>query len=149
MNFSRNRLIDRRKEIKGSTAVVLPRSSPDKAPPLRGGVLGRQQLRVTQHRDGRLRALAVTTATRSDALPDIPTVAEFEPNYEASNWFGICAPNAAPPEIVDKLNKEINAALADRKIKARLANLGSVPLALSRLPTSASSSLRKPRSGAR
>jgi tripartite-type tricarboxylate transporter receptor subunit TctC len=82
-------------------------------------------------RDGRLRALAVTTATRSDALPDIPTVAEFVPDYEASNWFGICAPNATPAEIVDKLNKEINAALADHKIKARLADLGSVPLALS------------------
>ena len=81
-------------------------------------------------RDGRLRALAVTTAARSDALPDIPTVAEFVPNYEASNWFGICAPNATPVEIVDKLNEEINAALADHKIKARLADLGSVPLSL-------------------
>ena len=82
-------------------------------------------------RDGRLRALAVTTATRSDMLPDIPTVAEFVPNYEASNWFGMCAPNATPAEIVEKLNKEINAALAAHKIKARLADLGSVPLALS------------------
>ena len=82
-------------------------------------------------RDGRLRALAVTTATRSDTLPDIPTVAEFVPNYEASNWFGMCAPNATPAEIVEKLNKEINAALAAHKIKARLADLGSVPLALS------------------
>jgi tripartite-type tricarboxylate transporter receptor subunit TctC len=82
-------------------------------------------------RDGRLRALAVTTAARSDALPDIPTVAEFVPNYEASNWFGICAPNATPVEIVDKLNEEINAALADHKIKARLADLGSVQLSLS------------------
>jgi tripartite-type tricarboxylate transporter receptor subunit TctC len=82
-------------------------------------------------RDGRLRALAVTTATRSDTLPDIPTVAEFVPNYEASNWFGMCAPNATPTEIVERLNKEINAALADHKIKARLADLGSVPLALS------------------
>ena len=81
-------------------------------------------------RDGRLRALAVTTAARSDALPDIPTVAEFVPNYEASNWFGICAPNATPVEIDDKLNEEINAALADHKIKARLADLGSVPLSL-------------------
>jgi len=81
-------------------------------------------------RDGRLRALAVTTAARSDALPDIPTVAEFVPDYEASNWFGICAPNATPVEIVDKLNEEINAALADHKIKARLADLGSVPLSL-------------------
>jgi tripartite-type tricarboxylate transporter receptor subunit TctC len=82
-------------------------------------------------RDGRLRALAVTAATRSDALPDIPTVAEFVPGYEASNWFGICAPNATSTEIVDKLNKEINAGLTDDKIKGRLADLGSIPLALS------------------
>ena len=76
-------------------------------------------------RAGRLRALAVTTATRADALPDIPTVAEFVSGYEASNWFGVCAPNATPAEIVEKLNKEINAGLADPKMKARLADLGS------------------------
>src|SRR5262249_23481430 len=69
---------------------------------------------------GRLRALAVTTATRSDALPDIPTVGEFVPGYEASNWFGVGAPKATSAEIVAKLNKEINAGLADPKIKARL-----------------------------
>ena len=79
-------------------------------------------------RDGRLRALAVTTATRSELLPDIPTVAEFVPDYEASNWFGVCAPNATPAEIVEKLNKEINAGLADPKIKARLADLGASTL---------------------
>ena len=73
---------------------------------------------------GKLRALAVTTATRSEALPDIPTVGEFVPGYEASSWFGIGAPKNTPAEIVDKLNKEINAALADPKIKARLAELG-------------------------
>jgi tripartite-type tricarboxylate transporter receptor subunit TctC len=82
-------------------------------------------------RSGRLRALAVTAATRSDALPDIPTVGEFLPGYEASNWFGVCAPNATPAEIVEKLNKEINAGLADPKIKARLADLGGDVLALS------------------
>jgi tripartite-type tricarboxylate transporter receptor subunit TctC len=82
-------------------------------------------------RAGRLRALAVTAATRSDALPDIPTVGEFLPGYEASNWFGVCAPNATPAEIVEKLNKEINAGLADPKIKARLADLGGDVLALS------------------
>ena len=70
-------------------------------------------------RDGRLRALAITTAARADALPDIPTVAEFVPNYEASNWFGMCAPKATPAEIVDKFNKGVNAALADPKMKAR------------------------------
>jgi tripartite-type tricarboxylate transporter receptor subunit TctC len=79
-------------------------------------------------RAGRLRALAVTTATRSDALPDIPTVAEFVPGYEASAWFGVGAPKATPAEIVDKLNKEINAALADPKMKARLADLGGTPV---------------------
>jgi tripartite-type tricarboxylate transporter receptor subunit TctC len=77
---------------------------------------------------GRLRALAVTAATRSDALPDIPTVGEFVLDYD---WFGVCAPKATPAEIVDKLNKEINASLAEPKIKARLADLGGAVLALS------------------
>jgi tripartite-type tricarboxylate transporter receptor subunit TctC len=76
----------------------------------------------------RLRALAVTTATRSEALPDLPTVAEFVPGYEASNWYGVGAPKATPAEIVDKLNKEINAGLADRKLNARLADLGGAVL---------------------
>ena len=76
---------------------------------------------------GRLRALAVTTATRSDALPDIPTVGEFVAGYEASAWLGIGAPKATPVKIVDKLNKEINAALADPKMKAKLADLGGTP----------------------
>ena len=80
-------------------------------------------------RAGKLRALAVTTATRSEALPDIPTVGEFVPGYEASAWFGIGAPKNTPAEIVDKLNKEINAGLADPKIKARLADLGGTVLA--------------------
>ena len=75
---------------------------------------------------GKLRALAVTTATRSDALPDIPTVADFVPGYEASNWYGVGAPKNTPGEIVDKLNKEINAGLSDPKIKARLADLGAM-----------------------
>jgi tripartite-type tricarboxylate transporter receptor subunit TctC len=82
-------------------------------------------------RAGRLRALAVTTATRSETLPDLPTVGEFVPGYEASTWFGVGAPKATPAEIVEKLNKEINAGLADSKIKARLADLGGGPLALS------------------
>jgi tripartite-type tricarboxylate transporter receptor subunit TctC len=80
---------------------------------------------------GKLRALAVTTATRSEVLPDIPTVGDFVPGYEASAWFGIGAPNDTPAEIVDKLNREINAALADLKIKARLADEGGGQLALS------------------
>ena len=82
-------------------------------------------------RAGRLRALAVTTATRSDALPGIPTVDEFVPGYEASSWYGVGAPKATPAEIVEKLNKEINAGLADPKLKARLADLGGDALALS------------------
>jgi tripartite-type tricarboxylate transporter receptor subunit TctC len=79
-------------------------------------------------RAGKLRALAVTTAARSEALPDIATVAEFVPSYEASTWAGVGAPKATPAEIVEKLNKEINAALADPKIKARLADLGGTVL---------------------
>jgi len=82
-------------------------------------------------RAGQLRALAVVTATRSDALPDIPAMAEFVPGYEASSWYGVGAPKATPTEIIDKLNKEINAALVDPKNKARLANLGGDALALS------------------
>jgi tripartite-type tricarboxylate transporter receptor subunit TctC len=79
---------------------------------------------------GRLRALAVTTVKRVEALPDIPTVGEFLPGYEASNWYGLGAPKNTPAEIVEKLNKEINAGLADPKLKARLADLGSVPLSM-------------------
>jgi tripartite-type tricarboxylate transporter receptor subunit TctC len=75
-------------------------------------------------RAGRLRALAVTTATRLEVLPDIPTVGDFVPGYEASGVHGIGAPKNTPAEIVDELNKEINAALADPKMKARLADLG-------------------------
>ena len=82
-------------------------------------------------RAGQLRALAVVTATRSDALPDIPTVAEFVPGYEASAWFGVGAPKNTPSEIIDKLNKEINAGLADPKMKASLADLGGTPLVVS------------------
>jgi tripartite-type tricarboxylate transporter receptor subunit TctC len=79
-------------------------------------------------RAGRLRALAVTTATRSEELPDIPTVAEFVPGYEASGWFGIGAPKNTPVEIIQTLNREINAGLADPKMKARLADLGGTVL---------------------
>ena len=77
-------------------------------------------------RAGKLRALAVTTATRSDALPDVPTVAETVPGYEASAFYGMGVPKGTPPEIIDKLNKEINAALADPNVKARLADLGGM-----------------------
>jgi len=77
---------------------------------------------------GKLRALAVTIERRLDELPDIPAVAEFVPGYEASGWFGVGAPRDTPVEIIDKLNKEINAGVADPKMKARLADLGGIPL---------------------
>jgi tripartite-type tricarboxylate transporter receptor subunit TctC len=77
---------------------------------------------------GNLRALAVTTAVRSDALPDLPTVAEYVPGYEASPWWGVGVPKNTPSEIIDKLNKEINAGLADPKMKARIADLGATVL---------------------
>ena len=76
-------------------------------------------------RAGNLRALAVTTTTCSGMLSEVPTVAEFAPGYEASTWSGVGAPKGTPAEIIEKLNKEINAALADHKIKARLADLAS------------------------
>jgi len=79
-------------------------------------------------RAGKLRALAVTTTTRSEALPDIPTVADFVPGYEASAFFGIGAPKSTPAEIVERLNKEINAALADPRMKSRLADFGGTAL---------------------
>jgi len=82
-------------------------------------------------RAGRLRALAVTTAMPSPALPDVPTVAATVPGYEASAWFGLGAPRATPAEVIAKLNKEINASLADPKLSARLAELGGAPMPLS------------------
>ena len=82
-------------------------------------------------RAGKLRPLAVTTATRSEVLPDVPTVGDFVPGYEASALQGIGAPKETPAEIVDKLNKEINAGLVDAKMKARLADLGGTPLVVS------------------
>jgi tripartite-type tricarboxylate transporter receptor subunit TctC len=80
-------------------------------------------------RAGTLRALAVASATRSETLPDIPTVGEFVPGYEAPTWYGLGAPKNTPAEIVEKLNKEINAGLADPKMKTRLADLGGTVLA--------------------
>jgi tripartite-type tricarboxylate transporter receptor subunit TctC len=80
-------------------------------------------------RAGQLRPLAVTTAERSDVLPDIPCVSDFVPGYEASSWFGIAAPKATPVEVIESLNREINAGLADPKIKTRLADMGGMLLA--------------------
>jgi tripartite-type tricarboxylate transporter receptor subunit TctC len=78
---------------------------------------------------GKLRALAVTTASRSEALPDIPAPSDFVPGYETSTWFGLGAPKNTPPEIIDSLNRAINAGLTDPKLIARFIDLGSTPLA--------------------
>jgi tripartite-type tricarboxylate transporter receptor subunit TctC len=86
---------------------------------------------VEHVRAGTLRALAVTTATRSETLPDLPTVRDFLPGYESSVWFGIGAPRDTPADIVEKLNRVINAGLADMKIRRRLADWGGAPLAVS------------------
>jgi tripartite-type tricarboxylate transporter receptor subunit TctC len=79
-------------------------------------------------RAGRLRPLAVCTIKRSDVLPDIPAVAEFVPGFEASSWFGVAAPRGTPAEVIEALNREINAGLADPTIKVRLAEMGGMPL---------------------
>jgi tripartite-type tricarboxylate transporter receptor subunit TctC len=79
-------------------------------------------------RAGQIRALAVTTTKRSDAFPDLPSISEFVPGYETSSWFGVGAPAGTPPDIIDKLNREINAGLADPTMKARLADMGCMEL---------------------
>ena len=97
---------------------------------------------------GRLRALAVTTMARAAPLPDISTIGDFVPGYEASSFFGVGAPKNTPAAIVEKLNTEINAAIANPKIRTRLVELGGTPLG-GLLPTSGSSSPVKPKSGPR
>jgi tripartite-type tricarboxylate transporter receptor subunit TctC len=79
-------------------------------------------------RNGNLRALAVTTATRSQALPEIPAVTEYVPGYEANVWYGVGVPKTTPADIIDKLNKVINAALAEPKLRSQLADLGGTPM---------------------
>jgi len=81
-------------------------------------------------RDGGLRALGVTAAKRAPTLPDVPTIAETLPGYEATVWYGIAAPKGTPPEIVEKLNRAVNAVLADPKVQTRLADLGGDPMPL-------------------
>jgi tripartite-type tricarboxylate transporter receptor subunit TctC len=82
-------------------------------------------------RSGQLRALGVTTAKRSDVLPDVPAIGEIVPGYEASVWYGIAAPRGTPPEAIDTLNKAMAVALADPKMRARLAELGGIPMPMS------------------
>jgi tripartite-type tricarboxylate transporter receptor subunit TctC len=79
---------------------------------------------------GKLRALAVTSATRSALLPDVPSVGEFVPGYESSAFFGICAPKNTPPENIEQLNEAINASLADPAVQQKIANLGGTPMPL-------------------
>ena len=99
-------------------------------------------------RTGKLRGLATTGAMRSEALPDLPTVGEFVPGYETSAWYGVGAPKGTPVEVIGKIGKEINAGLADPKMKARFADLGGAPMPMT--PASSANSLpTKPRSGPR
>jgi tripartite-type tricarboxylate transporter receptor subunit TctC len=93
-------------------------------------VFGTISTNIQYIRGEMLRALAVTTTTRSDVLPDIPTLAEFVPGYEGSAWYGVGAPKDTPAEVIDKLNKEINAVATDPTIKARLADLGVDPMSM-------------------
>jgi tripartite-type tricarboxylate transporter receptor subunit TctC len=86
---------------------------------------------VEYMRGGQLRGLAVTSAMRSDAIPELPSLSEFFPDYEISTWYGVGAPRGTPAEIIDKLNKEINAGLADARLKARFAALGDIPMPMS------------------
>jgi tripartite-type tricarboxylate transporter receptor subunit TctC len=109
------------------------------APALTDLIAGRVQIMILpitssiEHiKAGRLRALGVTTATRLEVVPDIPTVAEFVPGYEVSDWAGVGVPQATPADIVDRLSKEISAAFGDPKMQARLAELGSVLMPMSR-----------------
>jgi tripartite-type tricarboxylate transporter receptor subunit TctC len=83
---------------------------------------------IAHIKSGAIRALAVTTPTRTEILPDLPPIADTVPGYDATAWFGFVAPKGTPGEVIDKLNREINAALADEKIKARIADLGSTPI---------------------
>jgi tripartite-type tricarboxylate transporter receptor subunit TctC len=108
------------------------------APALNDLIAGRVQVMIlpiissVEHiRAGRLRALGVTTTARLEVVPDVPTVGEFVPGYEVSDWTGIGVPRSTPAEIVDRLGTEVNAALGDPKMQARLADLGSVPMPMS------------------
>jgi tripartite-type tricarboxylate transporter receptor subunit TctC len=106
------------------------------AGPALTGLLGNQvqvffsplSVAIEHIKTGKLRALAVTTATRSEVLADLPTMSEFVPDYEASIWYGIGVPRKTPAEIIEKLNRETNAVLADQRMRARIADLGETVL---------------------
>jgi tripartite-type tricarboxylate transporter receptor subunit TctC len=83
---------------------------------------------AAQIKAGKLRALAVTSATRSPLLPDLPTVGDFVPGYETTAWYGLAAPKGTPAEIVERLNRDVNAGLADPGIRRKLADLGGTPM---------------------
>jgi tripartite-type tricarboxylate transporter receptor subunit TctC len=124
------------KVMTGVEMVHVPyRGEPPAITDLLGGqvqiMFGNITASIEHIRADALRALAVTTATRSDVLPNRPTVADTVPGYEASGWFGIGVPKRTPPDVIQKLNREINAALADPAIKARIAELGSTPIQFS------------------
>ena len=121
------------KVMTGVNMVHVPyRGEPPAITDMIGGrvqvMFGNVTASIAQIRSGALRALAVTTAARVDVLPDVPTVAETVPGYEASGWFGVGAPRGTPPEIIEKLNHTINTGLADPEIRARYAELGSAPV---------------------
>jgi tripartite-type tricarboxylate transporter receptor subunit TctC len=99
-------------------------------------------------KSGKLRALAVTTASRAEVLPDLPTVGEYLAGYEASQWYGLCAPRTTPVDIIDRLNREVNAALVDPRMKARFADMVASRSQVHPL-RSASSSLMRSRNGPR
>ena len=111
-------------------------------------MFGSETVVPEQIRAGRLRALAVTTARRSQLLPELPTVGDFVPAYEASGWFGVGAPAGTLAEVIDKLNKEVNAGLADPKLRCALPTSGALG-SRARPPTSGNLLPTKPRSGAR
>ena len=121
-------------KIRRSLALVLiPLAAPALADLLGGQVqviFGTMPGTIEYIRSGRLRPLAVTAATRSEALPDIPTIGDFVPGAESVFWAGVGVPKKAPTEIVEKLNREINAALVNPKLKARLADLGAEPMSM-------------------
>ena len=124
------------KVMAGVNLIHVPyRGSPQAITDLMGGqvqvMFDAMASSIEQIKAGKLRALAVTTTARAETLPDIPTVGEFVPGYEAGGWQGVGAPKSTHTEIIDKLNEEINAALANPTIKARLADLGGVPMPMS------------------